>query len=553
MPHTDLKRTIWIGALTSLLALMVGACDQSESLVAGGNRSGIFHYGNGTEPQTIDPHVMSGSPEVNIAMALFEGLVVRDPQSLKMVPGAAERWELSADKRTMTFFLNPRGRWSNGDPVTAHDFVWSLQRSLNPKLGNLLAYTLFPILNAEAYATARISDPTLLGITAIDDLTLQITLTNPTPYFLQTLGTYPTYPVHRATVEAHGGAAVRFTPWTKVENIVGNGPFVLEEWEMYRRITVSKSSTYWDAENVTLNKVVFHPIENTSAEEKMFRVGQLHFSQRVPLSKIRNYQAMDNSPYQQTPMLGTYYLSMNLTASPLDDVRVRMALAMSINRQQIIETVLDGSERPATALTPPGIPGYTPPDTIRYNPEHARSLLAAAGYPDGEGWPGLTYLYNTAENHRKIAVTLQQMWKKELNIDVELINQEWKVYLETLNNKDFQIARAGWIGGMLDPRTFLSRFITTGGTNRTGFSNARYDEIMLKEAPETSDPVKRMDLLHEAETILMQELPLIPLFAYNSKHLVQPSVEGAIVNLLDVQNFKFINLNPDTPVWTPEG
>ncbi len=542
-----------VAALSAiLLTALLTACGQGEGNVAAGNRAGILHFGNATEPQTLDPHVMSGSPEVNIARALFEGLVTRNPLTLEMDPGVAERWEISADGRVMTFHLNPAARWSNGDPVTAHDFVWSLRRSLHPDMGNQLAYTLYPISGAQAYATGQVSDPEALGVKALDNRTLRITLDHPDPFFLGTLGTYPAYPVHRPTIEAHGRATDRFTAWTRVENFVGNGPFTLAQWKMNRRLVVKRSETYWDKDKVALNAVVFHPIDNEVTEEKMFRVGQLHHTYLVPLNKIPGYLALPDSPYRQGPQQGTYYLLFNTLRPPMDDPRVRRALAMAIDRDKLVATVLQGTEQPALAVVPPGTPGYTSPDVLRHDPQQARALLAAAGYPDGRGWPKVEYLFNTSENHRRLAVAIQQLWKDELGIEVALVNQEWKVYLDTLNGRDFTLARMGWQAGNLDPATFLDTFTTESGINRTGFSSARYDEIMLELAPRTADQGQRLALMHEAERLLMQAVPVIPLYTYNSKHLVQPSVKGAPLNVLDIQNFKYISLDPDVPVWKAE-
>jgi oligopeptide transport system substrate-binding protein len=548
--HTPRKLS---GALCAfLLTTLLAACGQGEANVAAGNRDGVLHFGNATEPQTIDPHVMSGNPEVNIARALYEGLVTRNPETLEMDPGVAERWEFSEDRRVMTFYLNPAARWSNGDPVTAHDFVWSLRRSLHPDMGNQLAYTLYPIRGARAYATGEVSDPDALGVKALDEHTLRITLDHPDPFFLGTLGTYPAYPVHRPTIEAHGGATDRFTAWTRVENFVGNGPFTLAEWKMNRRLVVKRSETYWDAANVALIAVVFHPVDNQVTEEKMFRMGQLHHTYRVPLDKIPAYLAMTDSPYRQAPMQGTYYLMFNTLRPPMDDPRVRRALALAIDRDKLVATVLQGTEQPALALVPPGTPGYTSPDMLRHDPQQARALLAAAGYPDGEGWPKVEYLFNTDENHRRIAVAIQQLWKDELGIAVSLANQEWKVYLDTMSARDFSLARRGWLAGDLDPASFLDTFTSDSGVNHTGFSNERYDEIMLRLAPTTAESAERFALMHEAERLLMQAMPVVPLYTYNSKHLVQPSVKGAPPNVLDIQNFKYISLDPDAPVWKGE-
>jgi oligopeptide transport system substrate-binding protein len=538
--------------LSLLIAAGLPACSQGESNVESGNRDGILHFGNGAEPQSLDPHVISGSPEVTISRTLFEGLVTTNPHSLEIEPGVAQRWEFSDDRRVITFFLNPRARWSNGDPVTAQDFVWSFQRALTPALGNQLAYTLFPIVNAQEYASGTITDPDAIGIKALDEHTFELTMNNPTPYFLSLLAGYTAFPVHRPTLEAHGEVTDRFTPWTRVGNMVSNGPFKLQEWQLHRQLRVVKSETYWDAENVSLNGVVFYPVENVTSEERMFRVGQLHYTERVPLNKVPDYRALPNSPYRQAPMLGTYYFLFNTLRPPVDDARVRRALAQAIDRDTLVATILQGSELPSASFTPPGIPGYQPLKLLEYDPQAARRLLAEAGYPDGRGWPGLEFIYNTSENHRKVAVAIQQMWKDVLNIDVTLANQEWKVFLDTLNEMDFQMARMGWIGGYLDPNTFLGKFITDGGTNRTAFSDARYDEIMQQLAPTAKTPEQRLQLLIEAETILMEQVPIIPIYTYNSKHLVQSSVKGVPSNVLDLRNFKYVRLEPDAGIWNEE-
>ena len=285
----------------------------------------------------------------------------------------------------------------------------------------------------------------------------------------------------------------------------------------------------------------------------MFRVGQLHFTTVVPLNKIAGYRDLPDSPYLQTPMQGTYYLMFNTQRAPMDDPRVRRALALAVDRERLIATVLQGTEQPAIALVPPGTPDYTSPDLLRHDPQEARTLLAQAGYPGGAGWPEVEYKFNTSENHRKIAVALQQMWKDELNIEISLSNQEWKVFLDTLNEHDYTLARMGWVALDLNPATFLNTFTSESGINRTGFSHARYDEIMLRLAPSAADKAERIALMQEAETLLMEALPVLPLYTYNSKHLVQPSVKGAPPNVLDLQNYKYISLDPDAPVWKGEG
>jgi oligopeptide transport system substrate-binding protein len=528
----------------ALLFLILTGCTGGETNVSSGNRHGILHLGNGSEPQGLDPHVVTGVPESKLIAALFEGLAVKNPYTLEPEAGVAQSWEFSEDGRIITFYINPAARWSNGDSMTAHDFVWSWRRALNPLMGNAYAYMLFPVKNAEAYATGKLNDPSELGVKALDDLTLQVTLTEPTPYFIQLMDHYSTFPVHRPTLEKFGKATDRFTKWTRAENIVSNGPFSLTEWKLNRRIAMKKSETYWDADKVSLQGIVFYPTENLVSEERMYRAGQLHFTQEVPLEKIPVYEAMPNTPYVQAPYLGTYYYLMNTNAPPLDDLRVRRALSMTVDRDKLAATVMQKSVYPAYSITPPGTLGYQPPKLFSYDIEKAKQLLADAGYPNGEGWPGLEIIYNTSESHRKVAVAIQQMWKSALNIDITIANQEWKVYLDSLTQMNFTMARRGWIGDYVDPNNFLDLFLTGGGNNLTGYSDPRYDELISKIAPAAKTKEERFARFYEAETMLMEQMPIIPIYTYTSKHLVHPSVQGLPPNLMDSINFKYVSLEP---------
>jgi oligopeptide transport system substrate-binding protein len=521
------------------------ACSRGESNVTRGNREGILHYGNGTEPQGLDPHVVTGVPENHLIRAMFEGLAVKNPYTLEPEPGVAESWDFSEDGRVITFHLRHNALWSNGDPVTAEDYVWSWRRALDPSMGNLYAYMLFPVKNAEAYSTGLISDPDEIGVKALDARTLQVTLSEPTPYFLQLMDHYSTFAVHRATIEKFGKFTDRFTKWTRAENIVGNGAFTLKEWKLNRRIIVEKSPTYWDADNVKLNGVVFYPTENIVSEERMFRVGQLHYTQTVPLDKIKVYKALEDSPYVQAPYLGTYYYLLNTERTPVDDPRVRRALSMSVDRETLIATVLKNSFYPAYSITPPGTLGYQPPVLFGYDPEGARRLLAEAGYPGGKGWPGIEIKYNTSENHRKIAVALQQMWKDALNIEVTIANEEWKVYLDSVTQMNFQISRRGWIGDYVDPNNFLDLYLTGGGNNNTGFSDPLYDKMILETAPQAKTREERFAVFHAAETLLMEQMPIIPIYTYTSRHLIDASVNGMPSNLMDSMNLKYVWLEPE--------
>ena len=528
--------------LTTLLIVSCGG--ENESRVAVGNRDGVLHLGNGTELQGIDPHIVTGLPEHHVVSSLFEGLVAKNPYTLEPEPAAANSWNISEDGRIYTFHIREDAFWSNGDKVTAHDFVWSWQRALTPELGSQNNYMLYPIENAEPFAAGALTDFSQVGVTALDDLTLQVTLRAPTPYFLQLLDHYIAYPVNRKNVEEFGSPTNRFSQWSREGNVVTNGPFVLTEWQINSHIRVEKADHYWDKENVSLNSIVFYPTENLVTEERMFRDGQLHFTNDITMDKVPVYQEEQPEYLQIAPYLGTYYYLINTEKEPFDDLRVRKALAMSIDRDLLIETVLENMYIPAYALTPPGTLGYEPPKTFAYDPVEAKALLAEAGYPEGQGFPAFEILYNTQENHRTIAVAIQQMWRETLGISATPVNKEWKVYLDSQDNMNYEVSRRGWIGDYVDPNTFLDMMITDGGNNKTGFSNPEYDNLVLREAPNTLNQEERFKLYYQAETLLMNEMPIIPIYTYQSKHLKHPSLKGLPPNIMDHYNWKYVSLDP---------
>lgn len=542
LSHLNHKALQLLGIL--FITLNLYGCGERPNNVTAGNFSGTLHWGNGTEPQSLDPHIATGVPEHHIISALMEGLVFKDKETLEPRPGVAESWDISEDGRVYTFYLRKNARWSNGDPHNAHDYVWSWWRALQPGLGNLYAYMYFPIENSKAYYDGEIDDFSQVGVKALDDFTLQVRLANPTPYFLQLLDHYSTFPVHRATVEKFGTADQRGTRWTYEGNIVGNGAFQLKEWKINRRITVERNPYYWNAENVGLNEIVFYPTENVTTEERMFRAGQLHYS-GVPSDKIATYKEANNPALRIQPYLGTYFYRLNVNTPHLKDKRVRQALGMTIDRQLLISQITKGGQIPAYSITPPGTMGYYPEGDLKFNPQLAKQLLADAGYPNGKGFPTTEILYNTSEGHRKIAVAIQQMWKEHLNIDVTLLNQEWKVYLDTVSGKNYQIARAGWIGDYVDPNNFLDMFICDGGNNRTSWCNTDYDQLILEEAPRAKSHEQRLAIFKRAERMLMDDMPVIPIYIYTSNNLVHPSVKNFTNNILNQANYREIYLEPE--------
>lgn len=532
--------------LPALIPLLLCSCgrDPGDIIRAGQSDDGvpqILHLGNGAEPKALDPHVVTGVTEHNIISALLEGLVTENPKTLEPQPGAAESWSVSDDGTVYTFALRSNGKWSNGDTVTAHDFVFSFERMLSPGLSAEYAEMLFVMKNAAAFHEGTLTDFSQVGVRAVNDSTLEITLNAGTPYFLSMLNHYSWYPVHPPTILKHGKMDELHTPWTRPGNYVGNGVFVLDTWEVNKVIVVKKNPLHWDAEIVRLEAIHFHAIEKALTEERAFRAGDLHVTGTVPLDKIEKYQQKSPELLMVSPYIGTYYYLFNVEQPPLDDVRVRKALSMSIDRAAICTHVLKAGQLPAYHFVPPDTGGYTSQARVTYDIAAAKTLLAEAGYPDGEGFPGFELLYNTNESHRKIAEVIQQMWQKNLNIKVMLKNQEWKVYLDSTQQGDFQVARAGWIGDYVDPNTFLDLWITGGGNNRTRWSNSDYDNF-ISTAAATSDAAVRFNAFQKAETILLNELPIMPIYLYVSLSLIQPGVKGWYPTLLDHHPYKYVYL-----------
>lgn len=528
-------------------ALILAGCGKQDSSKStaqnGGATEQILHLGNGTEPQDLDPQVVTGVPEFHIISALLEGLVAYDPKDLHPVPGVAESWDISPDQTLYTFHLRANAKWSNGDLITARDFVRSYQRILTGSLASEYAYMLFVVTNAEAFNTGKVKNFDEVGFKALDDRTLQIQLNSPTPYFLSLLNHHSWFPVHIPTIEKCGPLYERGNKWTRPENFIGNGPFTLTEWKQNQIIIVKKSATYWDAEKVKLQEIQFHPIESDDTEERAFRSGQIHVTHTIPLSKIDVYKREQPDVIFTDPYLGNYFYGINTTKPPLNDKRVRRALAMTIDREAIVKNVTRGGQIPAYCLTPPNTAGYNAEARISGDIATAKKLLAEAGYPDGKGCPPVEILFNTLESHKAIAEAIQQMWKKNLGIDARLQNQEWKVFLDSQRTMNYQVCRSSWIGDYVDPNSFLDLWLTDGGNNRTGWSNAEYDRL-IAEAGKTGDQQKRYELFQKAEAILMDEVPIIPIYFYTRSILVRPVVKGWHPNILDIHPYKYVYLDP---------
>lgn len=496
----------------------------------------VLVYNNGVEPQTLDPTTMTGLPEITLAMALFEGLTSLHPKTLQPVPGLAERWDISPDGLTYRFRLRP-SLWSDGRPLTAHDFVYSWRRALDPKTAAQYAQLLYPIAGARAFNEGKTQDAATVAVKALDDATLEVRLEHPLPYFLEltAFGTY--YPIPREAVEKHGER------WTRPANLVSNGPFALAEWRPHDLIRLTKSPRFWNASRVLLQEIQVLAIDDSETALKKFLNGEVDWVRDIPAAKVA--QASRLPGFRYCPQLGTYFFRCNVTRKPLDDPRVRKALALAVDKEAITRYLLRAGQRPARGLVPPVLPGYRPAEGPGYDPAEARRLLAEAGFAGGRGFPRLIFLYNTSEAHQQIAEAVQYMWLRELGIRITLLNQEWKVYLDSIANLDYDLARGSWIADYADPTTFLDCFLTGNGNNRTGWSHRPYDELLARAAA-GANSLERLTLLRNAEQILVsQELPIIPLYFFASAYLVRPTVRGVEDNFRNFHPFQYIYIAAD--------
>ncbi len=493
----------------------------------------VLHVGNGSEPKDLDPSLATGEPESNVINNVFEGLVSLNETTLQPAPAIAESWTISPDGKIYTFYLRKDAKWSDGKEITAEDFVWSWTRVLEPLTASEYAYQLYYIKNGEDYNKGKIKDSSQLGIKALDKYTLQVELANPTPFFLKLASFYTLYPTPKQSVTKFKGQE-----WTKEGNMICNGPYKLVEWKLNRYIKVVPNEHYWDTKSVRFKEIYFYPTENSDTEEKMFLSGKLHITNTVPPLRVPYYQKINDPNFKAPPQLATYFYFFNVKRKPTNDARVRRALSLVIDRKSIVENILHGGQIPATSLTP-SVNGYfyknedLPESVSPTAIAEAKQLLKEAGYPDGKGLPPIDIHYNTLEAHKKIAVAIQSMWKKNLGINVGIYNQEWKVYLDTQIKMDFTISRRGWVADYPDPNTFLDLFVTDGGNNKTGWSNKEYDNY-IHLAGQTMDEQKRFDYFHKAEAILLKELPLLPIYFYTKPRLRTP-------NLRKLQDGKYVD------------
>jgi oligopeptide transport system substrate-binding protein len=537
----------WIKAPVVLIAafFLLAACggDRDQSLTSGprtvtvGGVSGeeladlqVLHKGNGAEPQTLDPHRAEGVPSSNILRDLFEGLIAEAPDG-QLIPGAAERWSISEDGKTYTFQLRATARWSNGDPVTAQDFVYGFRRSVDPKTLSQYSSILYPIKNAEAIVNGE-QPPNALGVSAPGDLNFVIELNAPAPYLLGLLTHSTTYPVHRVTVEEFGNRFVR------PGNLVSNGAYQLDEWVVQSRIKLVRNDHYWDNADTVIDEIYIYSIENSDAELKRYRASELDITEALPYQQLTWVRENLGDELIVSPYLGSYFFGFNVTQPPFkDNVKLRTALAMAIDREIVTGKITGAGEIPAYGWVPP-VTNYQgqQPEWADWTQEErdtqARRLFLESGYSPANPLE-VEILYNTSENHKRLSVAIASMWKQVLGVNTTLVNQEWKVFLETRKQRETtQVFRSGWIGDYNDAFSFAQYMHSANALNGAGYVSSAYDALVDEAAVELN-PAKRAVLMQEAERVLLEDMPIIPIYYYVSKHLVKPWVGGFESNIMD--------------------
>jgi oligopeptide transport system substrate-binding protein len=533
-----IMQTLGAALLAGSVSLMAVSAAQAVTL----------RMGNGGEPGSIDPHHAEGDWENRIIGDYIEGLMTEDANG-EAIPGQAESYTVSDDGLVYTFTLRDGVQWSDGTPVTADDFVFAFQRLFDPATASSYAYLQYPVKNSAAFAAGEITDANEIGVKAIDDKTVEITLENPTPYFLQALTHYTAFPVPKHKVEELGD------DWTKIENVVGNGPYVLKEWVPGSFLRSEKNPDYYDAANVQIDEVYYDNTEDTTAAFNAYIAGELDILTAFPPDQYQWMQ--DNRPGEAhvEPFLGVYYYVMNQEeGSPLADIRVREALSIAVNREVIGPDILTTGEIAAYGWVPPGTANY---DGEAYMPdwaseeygarvERAKALMAEAGYTP-ESPLNLQLRYNTNEAHQRIAVALASMWEP-LGVNVEMFNAEVAVHYDALQAGDFQIGRAGWLLDYSDAANTLD-LLRTGvqqgdtmnwGNNYGRYSNPEFDALMAEASAEL-DLTARAAILHEAEAIAMDDFAAMPIYWYVSKNLVAPSIEGFVDNPSDIHRTRWLS------------
>ena len=530
-------------------------------------------YNLGAEPEGIDPAITTSLEAGNIEQQVFDGLTRLDNKDMPQ-PAIAKSWTISKDQKTYIFTLRD-AYWTNGAPVTAYDFEYAWKRVLTPELASPYAYQLYYVYGGEAFnmsvkvgskyyvqavdakgnlLTKKVGgndvpvpnmvkeiDPSKnVGVRALDAKTLKVYLQAPAVYFLSLVAAETLMPVCKAVVSTNDKWA------SDVKTYVTDGPFKLTQWSHNEKLVFVKNPTYWDRDKVKLTKITYLIVEDESTALSMYQSGQLDAAAYVPLSELPKLVASGDA--QIFPSLATCYFTVNVTKKPFNDVRVREALNLAIDRKGITQSITKGGEVPALAFVPYGMPDALPGKDFRTlggsyfkdnNIATAKALLAQAGYPNGKGFPAFTLLYNTSSAYKSVCEAIQQMWKKNLGITCTLRNEELGVFRNDREQLNYDVVRSNWFGDYIDPNTFLDMWVTHGGNNHSGWSNKSYDALITK-AKVTVDPKARMATLHAAEKILMTDVPIIPIYFYTNPVLLSKHIKNFHQSMLGTPDFKLV-------------
>lgn len=527
------KRALLI-ALVSILSLtLVAGCGGGDKKETSAK---VLRFAAGAEPETLDPRKMSGVPEHRIACQLFEGLAVHDEKGV-VVPGTAEKWTVSPDGKVYTFTIRANAKWSNGDPVTAYDFEYSWKKTLDPDFAAKYAEMLFFLAGGKEYNEKK-GTADQVGVKALDDKTLQVTLAEPCPFFPSILVHSSFFPVNKKVDQAN-------PKWAgDPATFVSNGAFKMKSWTHQAKVELEKNPNYWDAANTKLERVDIVLSDNDATVLSMYDGNQVDLIlDNIPPTDRK--RLLKEGKLKTLPYIATGYWCFNVEKAPFDNLKVRKAFSLAIDRDAIAKNLENGS-KPATGWVPPGVPDATSGsdfrqvagNIVKFDPAEAKKLLAEAGYPDGKGLPPITMIYNTAEINKAISEMIQEMWKKNLGVDVKIENQEWKVFLNNRQKGNFQVCRHGWTGDYEDALTFLGIFTTNNGNNDAQYKNPEYDKMVAKSYT-LQDPKERMKLFHEMENMLVVDDTIMAPIIHNPQfYLVKPNVKNVITSAVGAVYFR---------------
>ena len=541
---TNRRPTVWIAL--SVFIISSGSCGRDGDTPGYIGRvrppsSPVLRVASGEDPAGLDPTRYHSQDAWRVARMLFEGLLTFTSEG-RAVPGVAGSWSSSADGMVYTFHIRPDAMWSDGNRVTAGDFIFSWRRTLDPRFGSEAAETLYPIMGARTINEGD-AEPGTLGAVAVSETELVVELEYPDPEFPTRTALPPLFPIPEHVVEKD------YLNWPRGGPPVCNGPFVLQRWRLDDRLTAVRSGTYWNRASIELERVVFYPITDEATTMNLYRAGEIDWTtaNTIPVDQARELLRTGSSEVRVSSVYATYYLELNTAREPLNDPGVRRALELTIPREDIAGLIFGTGHRPARVLVVTDLPDWTPPAVEASDPDRAKRLLAEAGYPGGDGMPELTYLYNAGGPHGDVAEYLQGVWRRELGIRTEPVPMDFPSMEERAGRGDFSILRSIWLADLPNPIEFLEVFEEGNPNNLTGWTEPEYDAL-LERARRTQDRRERYDLLRRAESILLSDAPILPLLQYANVQLIKPYVTGLQPNPLDVIGWAGIRIDTE---WLP--